>query len=177
MSFENFIFCSDKHGYYIPFISAIRQSAVSSFLLTIILALFIFNSGCISSPQLPNTVPDSDQPIRNWTQLAEPSGYWIKIDPISDKKVGDIFTISATTNLSAGEDVIVGVYHRSPYRKLQSGFFSGAVGHVKVIAGNNGVNSTAFDINSSYFLPDIYDAIESGFNDNTTGNTWFNITS
>jgi|WetSurMetagenome_2_1015567.scaffolds.fasta_scaffold323424_2 hypothetical protein len=176
MSFENFIFCSDKHGYYIPFISAIRQSAVSSFLPAIILALFILNPGCVSSPQLPNTVPNSDQPIRNWTQLAQPSGYWIKIDPISDKMVGDIFTITATTNLSVGEDVIIGVYHRSRYTKSQSGFFSGAVGKVKVIAGNNGVNSTAFDINSSYFRPDIYDAIESGFNENSTGNTRFNIT-
>ena len=114
---------------------------------------------------------------RNWTQFAQPSGYWIKLDSIGDKHKGEIFAITATTNLTAGEDVIISVYHPPPYVKSQSGCLDGAEGQTKVTIGRNGVNTTSFDINLSCFRQSVYYVIESGFNENTTGNTRFNITS
>ncbi len=50
--------------------------------------------------------------------------YWIKIGPISDKQVDDIFTIPSTTNMSAGEEILVQVYNSRIVRNI-----SGTLGY------------------------------------------------
>ena len=61
----------------------------------------------------------------------------ITIDPVGDRHVGDKFTITATTNLAVGDDVLFEVYSSSfqPTQKSQSGAFSGATGTVTVTQG------------------------------------------
>ena len=60
--------------------------------------------------------------------------YYIAIDPIGDRHVGDKFTITGRTNLPEGTDILVEVYASSfkPTSKSQSGEFSGATGTVRV---------------------------------------------
>jgi uncharacterized secreted protein with C-terminal beta-propeller domain len=61
------------------------------------------------------------------------SGFYISIDPISDKVVGDRFSITGTTNLPADAEILVQVYSSSftPTEKSQSGEFSGATGTIR----------------------------------------------
>ncbi|OPX62528.1 MULTISPECIES: beta-propeller domain-containing protein [unclassified Methanoregula] len=61
------------------------------------------------------------------------SGFYIRIDPISDKVVGDRFTITGVTNLPADAEILVQVYSSSfkPTQKSQSGEFSGATGTIR----------------------------------------------
>jgi len=82
----------------------------------------------------------------------------ITINPIGDHYVGDKFTITATTNLAVGDNVLFTVYSSSfqPTDKTQSGEFSGASGTVQVTQGTNGLNALSFSVDASTFKPDEY---------------------
>jgi hypothetical protein len=88
--------------------------------------------------------------------------YWISIDSIPNKHVGDVFPVKSTTNLSAGGDVhyeILSARAMSVPKMEVSGFYK-ARGVVKIIPGNNGINTFSFTVNSSTFNPDEYLIIE-----------------
>jgi PBP1b-binding outer membrane lipoprotein LpoB len=108
-----------------------------------------------------------------------PSLYWIKIDPISDKQVGEIFTINSTTNLSVGEEILVQVYQSYWHTSMKNSNieFSGTTGTAKVIPGRNGTNAISFRVNASEFNlpPQEYGIVEYGVNENTQGVARFNI--
>jgi hypothetical protein len=106
------------------------------------------------------------------------SGYWIKIDPISDKQIGEIFTVNSTTNLSAGNEILVQIYKTDFHPGGSREEFLGIVGKVKVIPGNNKINTSSFIVNSSelYPFPRKYNFIESAINEDVTGVAQFNIT-
>jgi len=113
--------------------------------------------------------------------------YWIKIDPISDRQVGEIFTINSTTNLSPGDEIYVTIYQAefSPGCRSCVGEFRGVVGTVKVMPGKNVVNTISFIVNSSELYPDsrkyvisemaIYKDSAGVEQSNATGEAFFNI--
>ena len=105
------------------------------------------------------------------------SGYWIKIDPISDKQKGDSFTINATTNLPVNDDILIQVYSPPPVMvaKSEPEKIIGVIDHIKVIPGRNGKNFTSFNINLTNFPLDEYLIIESAFNETVTGTSIFNV--
>jgi hypothetical protein len=110
----------------------------------------------------------------------QPSGYWIKIDPISDKQQGDIFTVNASTNLSVGEEILVEVYQIDGHTDIRriEGEFHGIKSTVRVMPGRNEINTISFIANSSELYPDPrkYSFYEAAINENATGEALFNIT-
>jgi PGF-CTERM protein len=105
----------------------------------------------------------------------------ITINPISDHSVGDKFSITASTNLAVGDNVLFTVYSSSfqPTSKTQSGEFSGASGTVQVTQGTNGLNALSFSVDASTFKPDEYlvTATEQGVSTSVqaTGTALFNV--
>jgi trimeric autotransporter adhesin len=99
------------------------------------------------------------------------------INPIGDHYVGDKFTISGSTNLAAGDDLMVEVTSSSfkPTEKSQGSEFSGASGVVKVVPGSGGYNHWSFDVDATSFKPDEYIVKVSGITQDVTGSTYFNI--
>jgi hypothetical protein len=99
------------------------------------------------------------------------------INPIGDHYVGDKFTISGSTNLAAGDELMVDITSSSfkPTDKSQSGEFSGISGAVKVVPGSGGYNHWSFDIDTTTFKPDEYIVTVSGVVQNVKGSTYFNI--
>jgi S-layer glycoprotein len=99
------------------------------------------------------------------------------INPIGDHYVGDKFTISGSTNLAAGDELMVEVTSSSfkPTGKSQSSEFSGASGTVKVVPGSGGPNHWSFDVDATAFKPDEYIVKVSGITQDVTGSTYFNI--
>lgn len=99
------------------------------------------------------------------------------IEPIAEHAVGDRFTISGTTNLAAGDKLMVEVYSSSfmPTSKAQSGEFSGASGIVGIQAGASGLNTWSFDVDASGFRPDEYIVTASGITQDVTGSATFTI--
>lgn len=97
--------------------------------------------------------------------------------PIGTKKIGDKFTIIASTNLSVDSEILLEVKSSSydPNIKIQPGMFSGAVGTVKVTKGVTAINQISFDVDSSTFLPDKYTVKASMGRSDITASTTFNI--
>lgn len=110
-----------------------------------------------------------------------PSGYWIKIDPIVDKEVGDVVTISAITNLSVDTVVEIRIISAAWHPKRRDDITEvpviGCSGPANVTPGMNGINYTSFIIqDTSYFKPDTYLVIVSDTKENVWENTTFNFT-
>jgi len=82
----------------------------------------------------------------------------IHINPIEKKHVGELFTITALTNLAVDSEILIEVYSLSfdPNKKIQVGEFSGATGVIKVARGESGYNKFSFDVDTSTFVPDTY---------------------
>ena len=79
---------------------------------------------------------------------------FISVDPLSDKNVGDQFTITGTTNLPAGTELAVQVYATSFEKKTSdTGEFSGALGTVDVVSGTGSINTWSMDVDTSVFVP------------------------
>ena len=99
------------------------------------------------------------------------------IDPIGDHYTGDKFTISGSTNLAAGDDLMVEVVSSSfkPTQKSEGSEFSGASGAIKVVPGSGGYNRWSFDVDATAFKPDEYIVKVSGITQDVTGSTYFNI--
>jgi hypothetical protein len=99
------------------------------------------------------------------------------INPVGDHAVGDRFTIGGSTNLAAGDNLMVEISSSSfkPTEKVQSGEFSGTSGEVQVMQGTNGYNQWSLDVDASAFKPDEYIVRVSGITLDVTDSATFNI--
>ena len=102
----------------------------------------------------------------------------IAIIPVTDHQEGDTFTFSGTTNLAAGDDILVQVVSSSfqPTAKTSSGEFSGAAGSVKVLEGTGNVNTWSFTVDTATFRPDSYIVEVSSVIPAIQASTLFNVT-
>ncbi|HSA37280.1 MAG TPA: hypothetical protein P5013_00115 [Methanoregula sp.] len=99
------------------------------------------------------------------------------INPIGDHRVGDEITLSGSTNLAAGDDLMIEVSSSSfkPTEKAQNGEFSGISGVIKVVPGNGGYNRWSFNVDTTTFKPDEYIVKVSGITQDVTTSAYFNI--
>jgi PGF-CTERM protein len=89
----------------------------------------------------------------------------INIAPISEKMVGDKFTLQGTTNLAVGDSIQITIQSSSfaPTDKSQSGAFSGTAGTALVKVGSTAdLNQFSFSVDTSTFKPDEYSVIATG---------------
>jgi hypothetical protein len=100
------------------------------------------------------------------------------INPIGDHYIGDAFTITGSTNLAVGDDLLVEIYSSSfgPTHKAQSGEFSGSTGTVTVTPGTNGYNAWSFYVDTSAFRADEYLVKVSGVSQDVVASTTFIVT-
>ena len=80
----------------------------------------------------------------------------ITILPVSEKQVGDRFTITGTTNLAIDDPILVEVISSSfkPTTKTENGEFSGVSGTSTVRKGIDDLNSWSFTVDTAKFRPD-----------------------
>jgi hypothetical protein len=99
------------------------------------------------------------------------------INPIGDHYVGDTFSINGSTNLAAGNDLLIEIYSSSfnPTQKIQGSGFSGSSAVVKVEPGTNGINRWSYPVDASAFKPDEYLVKVSGITNDVTVSATFNI--
>jgi hypothetical protein len=84
--------------------------------------------------------------------LEEP---WIKINPIGNHSIGDKFSVNATTNLAAGNELIYGIYPID-YRQPANARPDSVPPSTLVKEGACGNNSLSFEIDSKTFSPKEY---------------------
>ncbi len=101
----------------------------------------------------------------------------VTIDPISDKTIGDKFTLTGTTNLAVDNNLNIQIYSSSfkPTDKTQSGAFSGTQATVKVVSGTP-LNKFSMDVDTTSFKQDNYIAMAtSDLVSGASGSTYFNV--
>jgi hypothetical protein len=100
----------------------------------------------------------------------------LMINPIGTKQVGDTFTISGSTNLAVGDDLIIEIIPPfQPTSKKQSSGFYGVNGLVKVVPGAGTANSWFFDVDTSAFTPGQYMVLVSGVLPVVKASATFNV--
>ncbi len=127
---------------------------------------------------LLNAVSDQniDDSFTTVTFSLQPSG--ALIDPIPEHTVGDRFTISGTTNLAAGDNLMVEITSSSfsPTSKASPGGFSGSSGMVQVQQGTGRLNTWSYDVDASTFRPDEYIVTVSAILQDVRESSTFTIT-
>jgi hypothetical protein len=100
------------------------------------------------------------------------------INPIGNHYVGDTFTLSGSTNLAVGNDLLIEIYSSSfsPTQKVQGSGFSGSSGTVKVMPGTGGYNMWSFDVDTSTFRADEYIVRVSGVTRDVIASATFSVT-
>ena len=100
----------------------------------------------------------------------------IRFDPISDKHIGDKFTIRAGTNLAVDDEIvfIFSSVNPDPTKKIQR-IGSGTTMRVKVIKGESGWNRLSFDVDTAHFVPGKYLLSASALNINVETPAFFTI--
>ena len=125
----------------------------SIFLLFGLAVLAAMFCGCTGT-QAPATVPADTVPPAATVPVNNGSP-WMKISPVGDIHIGDPITLSASTSLPENTEVTWQVYgsstHCLKYRCTSSGE---AVGTTQVTRGQDGINTTVFDVNTSEFRAD-----------------------
>jgi len=143
--------------------------------LGLFVVCMLLTAGCTVSnlSPAPNTSKIQPAPV-------QPSIYWIKIDPVGNKQVGEIFTVNSTTNLSVDNEILVQIYPTVFHHMMKNsvGSFSGDRGTVNVIQGKNGTNIISFIVNSSEanLIPQEYQVTEDAIYYDSTGNVQSNVT-
>ena len=118
--------------------------------------------------------PNVDDTYTKLTFVVEEAN--IFIDPIGDKAAGSTFTISGTTNLAVGDQLILDVTSAAfqPGSKTEASGFSSASG-TAIVQKGDGVNTWSMDVDATGFKPDQYivkvESIETG----TTQTATFNV--
>lgn len=98
---------------YIVTVGAIKEDATGTALFNVLEGV---RKGKVPAANRTVHVPATDEK------------YYIAVDPVGDRYIGEQFTITGSTNLPAEEELLVQVYTSSfkPTQKSQSGEFSGA---------------------------------------------------
>jgi hypothetical protein len=104
-------------------------------------------------PIVTPTVATSCIPEKNTTP-------WIRVNPISNHHVGDVFTISGTTNIDPGSVISIAIFqssfNRCPKIAPECYNYTSIQSSVKVIEGNCGINNWSFPVNLSGIHPNYY---------------------
>lgn len=138
-------------------------------------------SGSLQSPQsayaLMNAIASQniDDTFAYTTFLV--SNPKVSIHNIGERTIGDKFTITGTTNLAVGDDLMVEIRSTSfqPTQKTQTGEYYGSSGQVKVVAGTSGSNSWSYDVDTSGWKPDSYSVTVTGITVDTTDTGTFDL--
>ncbi len=99
------------------------------------------------------------------------------INPVGDHGVGEQFTITGSTNLAVGDNLMIEITSSSfkPTQKSQNAEFSGTTGTITIEPGSGILNLWSFPVDASSFKPDEYIVKVSGTTIDVTGSTLFNI--
>jgi hypothetical protein len=154
------------------------------FIIVIASAVLVLAAGCMGQVETGKSDMNVTSPVPTTASIPIPTpidpykvsqeGYWIKVDPISDKLVGDIFTVTSTTNVSAGEEILVQVYSSTFFPGGQREFY-GTFGTVEVNQGINGINTISFVVNTSELKPDEYIVTNDAIRQDASSGVLFNV--
>jgi hypothetical protein len=141
----------------------------------------LMNAGSLQTPTSANALMQAinnqniDDTFASTSFIINPPTAFI--NPVGERHVGEQFIITGSTNLAAGDNLMVEITSSSfkPTYKSQNAEFSGAAGTVTVQQGTGAMNKWSFPVDATSFKPDEYFVKVSGVTVDVTGSTLFNI--
>lgn len=138
------------------------------------------HTGTLQATSVPSTpIPrDSTSPPASSQPTVYPQeGYWIAIDshPIGTHYIGESFTISGTTNISPGNELLAEIYPLNQTRSIKGTVYSGSAGRVTIKEGPYGKNIWSYPVDLSDFKPDEYRVIVSSYQSDAEGDAMFSV--
>jgi len=163
------------------YVDDLKKSVLTNFPNTATLLFSIDGPGSLHGAKAANAIveainnPNIDDTYTKCMFLVELPV--IQFIPIGKRYVGELFTITASSNLAIDSEILLEVRSSSfdPNKKSQTGEFSGVVGTVKVMRGESGFNKFLFHVDSSKFIPDEYIVRASTLNSDITASAIFSI--
>lgn len=106
-----------------------------------------------------------------------PMTEWITVDtlPIGTHLTGDSFTISGTTNIPVGNDLLVEIYPLNQTRSIKGTIYSGSAGRMTIKEGPYGKNIWSYPVDLSDFKPDEYRVVVSSYQSDAEGDAMFSV--
>jgi len=138
------------------------------------------HTGTLQTTSVPSTtIPrDSPSPPASSQPTVYPhEGYWITIDsqPIGTQYIGESFTISGTTNISSGNELLAEIYPLNQLRSIKGTIYSGSAGRVTIKEGPYGKNTWSYPVDLSDFKPDEYRVIVSSYQSDAEDDAMFSV--
>ncbi|MDO9326950.1 MAG: hypothetical protein Q7T80_18535 [Methanoregula sp.] len=141
-----------------------------------ILIIVMVTTGCISS----GSPAPQGLPVDKLEQITGYFNYngsaWIRIDPVGNHAIGDTFVVTAKTNLSPGEEVIVQTWPVSFSRADKFGIHNGTSRNVTVTRGTGEENTISVGIDASDFRQATYIISLQKSPEIASAATWYMIT-
>ena len=103
---------------------------------------------------------------------------WIEINNPGDQRAGSTFTISGTTNLQAGDQILIEIFSSGPIDKIYpytNSYYSQS--SITVSPGDGTDNTWFIDVDATNIKPDEYTIRASGIEADVTFTTNFNLVS
>jgi hypothetical protein len=105
-----------------------------------------------------NSTPTIITPTQTQCPPQENTTPWIRINPVGDHYIGNVFEINGTTNLGANASLKIGIYQSHFYTepKYRPHIYTSLWGNVTVDGDHCGKNRWSFSTYTSTLLPDEY---------------------
>jgi hypothetical protein len=105
------------------------------------------------------TDPVTSEPSGKQEKIVKNTTQWIQIDTVGARNTNDIFTITGTTNLPVGEELIYSVElieATPPGKQWNGGSLPPPLPTTHIVEGSGGINTWSFDVNLGNRDPGTY---------------------
>lgn len=113
--------------------------------------------------------------IYSMTVVKSPSTGPISLDPVHDHIVNEPFTITGTTTIPAGTELLVEIYSPDHMLGPKGTSYSGSAGKVTIKEGSDGKNIWSYPVNPSDLQPDEYRVVVSSYQTDAQVDALFTI--
>jgi len=149
--------------------------------LVLVMVAMLLAAGCIAETSrgtgLENTSARATTPAQTQCTAINNTSYWITIDPIGDKFIGDKFSVIARTNIPVGEEILAEIATTSTHCTKAKCYFVDENSIVKVVEDIDCFNKTIVNVNASTYKQNEYLVRERSATRNTSTYLLFNILS
>jgi hypothetical protein len=151
--------------------------------LLLLIVIVLLAAGCVGNRTAEITgathssTPTTITPTQTQCPPQENTTPWIRINPVSDHYVGDVFEINGTTNLEANTSLKIRIYQFHFYTEPKNlpHIYTSLWENVTVMGDDCGTNRWSFSTNTSSLLPDEYFVVVTSENPFATNRSVFTL--
>jgi hypothetical protein len=99
----------------------------------------------------------------------------IRFDPIENKKKGEKFSVTASTNLAVNDEIFIEIFASAEFSDQNHKPFAISKGIIRIVKGDAGLNKISFDFDTTTIMPAEYIVKASAMDVDTNTSTSFKV--